>query len=301
MLARLHRGYAALLTSGSQLLLLLIGVYFRTPTAWRVSLSLIAILSLIAWLAVLRRLRAFTDTPTSLVASAAQGYVELQGRGRPLDGLPVLSPVNSLPCLWYRFKIERRSGDKWVMDSSGESDASFLLEDATGTCAVDPEGAEIMPLRFDKWLEGDRRYSQWLILEHELLHVLGAFRTESAGDFDLSVDEEVGQLLADWKQDRPTLLQRFDLDRDGDLDLREWQLVRAQARREVERRRAEESRNRNDLHLMAKPDDGRLYLISTLSAAKLARRYSLWAWAHVAIFFVALIGLAKIGSLISSG
>jgi len=301
MLARLHRGYAALLTSGSQLLLLLIGVYFRTPTAWRASLSLIAILSLLAWLAVLRRLRAFADTPTSLVASAAQGYVELQGRGRPLAGLPVLSPVNNLPCLWYRFKIERRSGDKWVTDSSGESDASFLLEDATGTCAVDPEGAEILPARFDKWLAGDRRYSQWLILEHESLRVLGAFRTESAGDFDLSVDEEVGQLLADWKQDRPKLLQRFDLDRDGELDLREWQLARAQARREVERRRAEESRHQTDLHLMAKPDDGRLYLISTLSAAKLARRYSLWAWAHAAIFFVALIGLAKIGSLIASG
>ncbi len=187
MLAKLHRGYAALLTSGGQLLLLLIGVYFRTPTAWRVSLSLIAILSLLAWLAVLRRLRAFTDTPTSLVASAAQGYVELQGRGRPLDGLPVCSPINGLPCLWYRFKVERRSSD--------------------------------------------------------------------------------------------------------------WQLVRAQARREVEQRRAEESRNRNDLHFMAKPGDGRLYLISALSTAKLARRYRFWAWAHVVIFLCALIGAAKIDSL----
>ncbi len=297
MLAKLHREYVALLTSGGQLLLLLIGVYFRTPTAWRVSLSLIALLSLLAWLAVLRRLRAFTDTPTSLIASAAQGYVELQGRGRPLDGLPVCSPINELPCLWYRFKVERRSGDKWVTDSSGESDASFLLEDATGTCAVDPEGAEIMPARFDKWLEGDFRYSQWLILEQESLHAVGNFRTEAAGDFDASVDEEVGQLLADWKRDRPALLQRFDLDRDGELDVSEWQLVRAQARREVERRRAEESLNRKDLHFMTKPGDGRLYLISTLSAAKLARRYRLWAWAHVAIFLCALIGAARIDSL----
>ena len=301
MLAKLHREYVALLTSGGQLLLLLIGVYFRTPTAWRVSLSLIALLSLLAWLAVLRRLRAFTDTPTSLIASAAQGYVELQGRGRPLDGLPVCSPINELPCLWYRFKVERRSGDKWVTDASGESDASFLLEDATGTCAVDPEGAEIMPARFDKWLAGDYRYSQWLILEHDALRVVGNFRTEGAGDFDASVDEEVGQLLADWKQDRPTLLQRFDLDRDGELDVSEWQLVRAQARREVEQRRAEQSLSQKDLHFMAKPGDGRLYLISALSAAKLARRYRFWAWAHVAIFLCALIGAARIGSLVFPG
>ena len=116
--------------------------------------------------------------------------------------------------------------------------------------------------------------------------MIGGFRTENAGDLDFTVAEEVKQLLADWKQDRPRLLQRSDLDNDGNLDMREWGLARAQARREVERRRNEERGNNNDLHLMGKPDDGRLYLISTLSADKLVHRYSLWAWVHVAIFLL---------------
>ena len=75
---------------------------------------------------------------TSKVASAAQGYVELIGSGRPLAGAPLISPVSQLPCLWYRYKIERKTSDnKWVLEDKGESDASFILEDGTGECVVD--------------------------------------------------------------------------------------------------------------------------------------------------------------------
>lgn len=297
MFARLHRGYVGLLTSGGQLLLLFVAVRIHTLVAWRISLSLIAILSLFAWLSVLRRGRAVIDTPVSFVASAAQGYVELRGRGRPLDGLPVLAPLTNLPCLWYRYQVERRNGDKWVTDSSGESNASFLLEDSTGSCVVDPEGAEITPLRCDKWQKDDYRYSQWLILKDEMIYLIGGFRTQSAGDFDVTIEEEVKNMLSDWKQDMPKLLKRFDLNNDGSLDMVEWDLARSQARREVEHRHSEEILKKTDLHFVGKPDDGRLYLISTLSEDKLIRRYRIWSWVHVAIFFAALIGLAKINSL----
>jgi hypothetical protein len=297
MFARLHRGYVGLLTSGGQLLLLFVAARIHTLMAWRISLSLIAILSLFAWLSVLRRERAVIDTPVSFVASAAQGYVELRGHGRPLDGLPVLAPLTNLPCLWYRFHVERRNGDKWVTDSSGESNASFLLEDSTGACVVDPEGAEIMPLRCDTWQKDNYRYSQWLILKDDHLYLIGGFRTQSAGAFDVTMEEEVKNLLSDWKQDMPALLKRFDLNKDGSLDMVEWDLARSQARREVERNRREESLNKVELHFVSKPDDGRLYLISTLSEDKLVRRYRIWSWVHVTIFFAALIGLAKISSL----
>jgi hypothetical protein len=295
MLTRLRQGYAGLLTSGGQLVLLMIGVYVHTPMAWRASLSLIALLSLLAWASVLRRMRAFTDTPTSQVASAAQGYVELRGHGKRLDGLPVLAPLTNLPCLWYRYYVLRRSGDKWVTDSSGESDASFLIDDGSGVCVVDPEGAEIVPARCDKWQEGNYKYSQWLILEQELVYVIGGFRTQNAGELDYTVAEEVKQLLAEWKQDMPKLLKRFDLDNDGTLNLSEWELARAQARREAERRRKEVARANNDLHWMGVPDGGQLYLISTLSEDKLVWRYRRWAWFHLIIFFAALVGVAKVG------
>jgi hypothetical protein len=301
MLTRLRQSYAALLTSGGQLVLLVIGAHLHTPTAWRVSLSLIALLSLLAWASVLRRMRAFTDTPTSQVASAAQGYVELRGHGKRLDGLPLLAPLTNLPCLWYRFHVQRRSGDKWVTDSSGESDASFLLDDGSGICLVDTEGAEIVPVRCDQWQEGNFKYSQWLILEQELVYVIGGFRTQNAGELDYTVAEEVKQLLAEWKQDMPKLLKRFDLDNDGTLNLREWELARAQARREAERRRKEVAHINNDLHWIGVPDGGRLYLISTLNEDKLVWRYRRWAWFHLIVFFAALVGLAKVGVISFSG
>ena len=300
MFARLHRGYAALLTSGCQILLLVIGLRFATPAAWRISLSLIAILSLLAWLSVLRRARVVADTPRSLVASAAQGYVELRGRGLPLAGSPLLSPLTRLPCLWYRYAVERQngssSGSEWLAHSNGESDASFLLEDGTGSCAVDPEGAEVLPARCDQWQDGEYRYRQWLILEHETIEVVGQFRTENAGEFNFSLAEEVGALLAEWKEDMPKLRLRFGLGRAGEVDLRDWERVRAEAQREVEQRRSAENRNRSDLHRLGKPDDGRPYLISSLAADRLVRRYHRWAWLHVAIFLAALIGLTKLAA-----
>jgi hypothetical protein len=290
----LRRGYAALLTSGSQVLLLFFGARVGTPMAWRMALTLMAAVSLLAWLSNLRRLRALTDTPLSSIASAAQGYVELRGRGKPFSGLPVVAPPKGLTCLWYRLHVDRRSGDKWVRDTRDESDASFLLDDGTGVCVVDPQGAEILPARCEKWQEGDYRYIQWLIIENDPIAVTGSLRTRNAGEFDRTVSDEVKDLLADWKQDKTALLQQFDRNHDGTVDMSEWELARIQARLEVEDRRRQDIGKSADLHLVGKPEGGQPFLISTLSPDKLERRYRLWAWLQLAIFFVALIGLAKV-------
>src|SRR5574338_149553 len=93
-----------------------------------VCLALFLGTSLVGWQRALRHGRQIGDIPTSRVASAAQGYTELRGRGQPLAGTPVLSPVNGLPVLWYRVVTMRRNGqNKWEHESTLESDASFLL------------------------------------------------------------------------------------------------------------------------------------------------------------------------------
>src|SRR3989339_1598907 len=107
MLHKLRREYAQLVTSGAQLLLLFVGFRLNTRNGWLVSLAVMAAISIVAWLSALKRLRAVRDTPTSKVASAAQGYVELVGRGRPY-GEPLISKLRALPCLWYRYKVEQR-------------------------------------------------------------------------------------------------------------------------------------------------------------------------------------------------
>ena len=145
MLIRLRREYGQFITSGAQLLVLAIGIKSETRTGWLVSLGLLAVIGLIAWTSTFRRRRAITDTPTSRIASAAQGYVELSGQGRALDDPPLYAPLTQAPCLWYRFQIEERTGqNKWQTIDSGESDVPFILEDGSGRCVIDPDGAEIL-------------------------------------------------------------------------------------------------------------------------------------------------------------
>jgi hypothetical protein len=291
MLVRLRRGYGNLVTSGGQLILLFVGLKTESSLGMFVCVALMAPLSLVAWTSAYRRTRAVADTPTSRVASAAQGYVELIGEGRPLGGAPLLSPLTHLPCLWYRYTIERKdSENKWVQESKGESDASFILDDGTGECVVDPEGAEMLVTKKDSWIEGDRRYTQWLLIERQAIYALGQFATRGSVDLDLNVAKDVKLLLAEWKSRPAELLQRFDLDKNGQLDLKEWELARAQARREVAANHRE-LRASADLHVMHLPDDGRLYLISDLDPGKLASKYRWWSWFHIAVFFGALVAL----------
>ena len=293
MLVRLRREYGRFIVSGGQVLLIGVGAQIDTPAGWVICAGTIAAVSLAAWMSTYRRARAIDDTPTSKVAAAAQGYTELQGRGSILAGPPVISPLAHRRCLWYRFIVERRRDDKWEHETSGESEDSFILDDGSGLCLVDPEGAEILPGHKDTWTQTDHRYTEWLLLENEPLYALGQFQTRGAADLRLDQEQDVKTLLAEWKEDRQGLLKRFDLDRDGELDLREWELARSQARREVARMHRE-VRQQAELNILHRPEDGRLYLISGLPPDKLARRYRRWSIAHLAIFFAALTGMAHV-------
>jgi hypothetical protein len=289
MIVRLRRRYAGMLVSGGgQLLFLMLGVHLESRAGWIFSLCGVAVLSFLAWIATVRRWRAIGDTPTSQVASAAQGYVELAGRARNHAGGAVIAPHSQLPCCWYRYLVEkRRSGNKgWKVVDEGESDASFLLVDATGETTVEPQGAEVLPRSRDTWGRGDYRYTEWRIVDGDPLYVLGEFTTRGAAPTAREAREDVGALLAAWKQDKPGLMRRFDLDRDGTLDFREWSLARSEAKRQVERAHAE-LRAMPGYDVVAKPADGRLFLLSNLDRAKLEQKYLFWAWVHLALFFVA--------------
>lgn len=286
----LRREYAQLVTSGAQLLLLFAAVQFQSRTGSLVCLGLMALISIPAWLSALQRLRMIRDTPTSKVASAAQGYIELIGQGQAFGDIPVFAKLSQTPCLWYRYTIARKTErDKWVIEERGESDESFILRDDSGSCVVDPERAEITTQHRDQWRKGNYRYTEWKILQHEKIYVLGEFRTQSVAlEFDSKA--ELNALLAEWKQDMPTLHKRFDLNKDSELDMDEWLLARQAAKREVAKR-LREAQAQPDLHIIGQPRDGKLFLISNLTPEKLARRYWLWTWAHLVIFFGALIGM----------
>lgn len=290
MLTTLRREYAQFITSGGQLVLLFVGFHFGSHVVWLWCLGIIATISLFAWYSALHRLRTISGTPTSRIASAAQGYVELVGRGRPGNS-SLISKLRVLPCLWYRWKVEQRnSKDQWSTLDKGESSDHFVLRDDSGDCIIDPEQAEIITKHCDSWTTGDYRYTEWKLIQDDYLYVIGEFKTLGGSTTTLTQEELVKQVLSEWKMDNENLLKRFDLDNNGVLDMREWMLARSAAKREAEKR-LHEIRAAPDTNFMLKPHDGRLFLISNLDQDKLALRYKLWTWAHLAILFGALSGL----------
>src|SRR6266568_3390576 len=102
-----------------------------------------------------RRNRIIEDTPTSRVRSAAQGYVELSGRGiLPADSKNK-GPLTGMPCTWWRYKIEERGYSRrspaWATVDSDTSCEPFLLDDGTGQCLIDPRGADVFPGATNVW------------------------------------------------------------------------------------------------------------------------------------------------------
>lgn len=292
MLVKLRREYAQLVTSGAQLILLLVGFKLQSRNGWLICLSLMAALSIMAWLSALKRLRAVRDTPTSKVASAAQGYVELAGHGQPFGEAALLSKLSLLPCLWYRYQIEQRSAkNKWKTIESGESNETFILRDDSGLCIVDPEQAEIITHHRKRWHEAGYRYTEWNLLASDKLYAIGHFRTQGGSTADFNSREELNAVLAEWKKEMPALHARFDLDNNGTLDMQEWMLARSAAKREVGKR-MREVQAAPDFHIISKPRDGNLFLISNLEQNALSRRYHLWTWIHLLIFIVALSAIA---------
>jgi hypothetical protein len=275
------------LTGGLHLLVFFVAIQIESRNAWPYALAAMGAVSFFAWMANYRRYRQVHDLPTSKVASAAQGYVELFGRSANIADSPVLSPLTSLPCCWYRYCIERKAdNDTWQHEDSGESVAHFLLVDETGECVISPDGAEVLDARKSTWTQGDHRYTEWLLLPQGVLYALGEFRTTSSAVLELEKNRDVSHLLADWKRDQARLLERFDTNRDGTLDLQEWEAARLEARRQVEADHAQ-TRAVTGVNLLVKPADGRVFILAAQLPEKIGRRFAMWSWLHLAVFFAA--------------
>jgi hypothetical protein len=186
--------------------------------------------------------------------------------------------------------MEVRSDNKWVQREQGETDASFLLADSSGSCVVDPANAEIITNNKETWIEDDTRYTEWKILHHSEVYVLGDFHTLAREPSANDKDSDISALLTQWKHDHAALLERFDRNHDGTIDLDEWEQVRGAARAEVEKN-YREMQAAPELDGIGAPRDARPYLISNLSQRELARIYQRRILVHLAIFIAAMGGL----------
>ena len=268
---------------------LIIGVAWQCESGRVSPYALLAMsgVSFLAWVANYRRYRAIHDLPTSRVASAAQGYVELFGRAELLPGDPIRSKLSGSPCCWYSYQIDERTSDnKWKNVASGSSVEQFLLVDNTGQCVISPEDAEVLTHAHKSWEEDDRRYTEWLLLPKSAIYAIGEFSTTSAAAIAAGEERaDISALLAQWKRDQRHLQERFDPHRDGKISLNEWELARLQAQREVRARHAEmRSRSTEGVHVLRKPGDGRLFLLANEMPEKFGSRYWWWSVVHLVIF-----------------
>ena len=300
----LGRTYGRLLTSGMQLFLIALLWQAQSRTAAIYCLPLVALISLLAWLSALKRRNFLVSIPVAKIVSAAQGYLQLAGRGRPLEGAPLYSPSGA-PCLWYRTQVRVRRVRSPInyrdllemffpligadtYRSGDESSDPFILEDGTGQCTLmDIDEAEILCNHKTTRRTGKTITTEWRFNLNEPLYVLGDFKTIDAHTFEFNARAEVSNLLAEWKKDPVSLNKRFDLDGNNQLNEKEWNLARSVAQRAVKKER-DEFLSQPAQHFIHSPAAGEVYLISNISPAKLAFRYLLWSVFHLLIFMGAM-------------
>jgi len=249
------------------------------------------------------RARSVADTARARVRSAPHGYVELYGRAEfPPEENHRQAPLTGRTCVWWSYSISHNSGDKrgWQTVASETSEEPFVLRDETGACQVDPRGAEVTPSERQVWygseswpsapysegglLGGNYKYTEKRIYENDGVCVLGEFATVG-GIADGSEEDSIAALLHEWKADQAGLLKRFDKDGDGKLSAEEWEAVRAAARTAVQTQTVQSPL----LKQIAKPRDGRPFLVAAKDPEHLAQSYRWQAAVCLTGFFAVLM------------
>jgi hypothetical protein len=119
--------------------------------------------------------------------------------------------------------------------------------------------------------------------------VLGEFRSHSeAGE----IDDQVRKLLASWKGDQATLLEKFDRNHDGHIDADEWEAARAAARAQVEAAPLHSPIER--ISVVGQTTHGEPFLIAPLDEQQLVSRERRYAVVSlmVSVLFVTLTAWA---------
>jgi hypothetical protein len=235
-----------------------------------------------------------------------------------------------LPSRWGGHGTNRHS--QWVNVDKSKSDGVFWLVDETGQCLIDPQGANVItaPEQTDRWLghtarptsgpqkRGSRfglfpgqsyssfhfgnglwfstrrnyRYMERRIPEGASLYVIGQFKkmNNGAGNNNASVSE----LLRSWKSNQKEMLDRFDSDRDGRIDVDEWEAARKAAESEVTQHDPQPAGKEVSV-LGATGDRSKPFLISAIPQSELLGRYRLLCRLGIA---TAVTGTLMVGLLI---
>jgi E3 ubiquitin ligase len=282
---------------------------------WAIGLLIAAIAGFFFAFKYMHRKRIIEDTPTSKIRSAAQGYLELIGHGHLMEGQPIVSPLTGNTCTWYEYKVEERrqssKNSEWKTIRKGISDELFLIKDETGQCIIDPEGAHVTVSKKNVWygaqssptndplstskkrgfftgliVNNKYRYTEKLLHSGESLYAIGLYKTVGGAGASFNINEDVRELIREWKTDTETLMKKFDTDGDGEIDLNEWQKVREEAYQQVMKKHSEQ-KILPPVHLMNKTNDKRRpFILSSIAQDDLTRRLHIYSVLSITTFII---------------
>lgn len=192
-----------------------------------------------------------------------------------------------------------QSGKKseWKTIRKETSDNLFLIKDETGQCIIDPEGAHVTVSSKEVWygtssspsrgslssskkrsfltrliVSKNYRYTESLLHSGESLYTIGLYKTVGGAGSSFNLNEDVRELIREWKTDTEALMKEFDTNGDGQIDLNEWQRVRDKAYEQVMEKHSEQ-KTLPPVHLMNKTNDSRRpFILSALPQSNLTRR-----------------------------
>jgi len=163
------------------------------------------------------------DIPTSKIRSIAMGLVELIGKTAEI--CRIISPISKTACVYYSYTVEKKvstqDGYRWKETARVKSDVPFYLEDETARVLIDPRDVFFdYESRFTDYSnDGNLRYREWNILNHEEIFLIGT--AEKSRDFLQQSKDDLIMAIRKLKWNQQELM-KFDSNKDGKIDLHEW-------------------------------------------------------------------------------
>lgn len=106
-----------------------------------------------------RKVALIKRTPIRKLGFAAPGLVAIEGTIEGIRPEKLRAPLTQSECCWYsstvekydRLEHDRESSPSWSTIDSQRSATACTLSDATGSCVIHLDGAEVIPTDFSLW------------------------------------------------------------------------------------------------------------------------------------------------------
>jgi hypothetical protein len=275
----------------------------------------------------LRRKRKIENIPTSTVRGLAMGLVELIGKAKKMD--IIISPLTATECVYFRYTVERYQSSgrssRWVTIAKGDSSACpFWLDDGTGKVLVLSQNAEfVLPVdyvfntslgkplpdnliyfmesngvTYRNFLGNYRlRFKEWRICLDDTVYVLGTAKTVKDTDYSSDYTAKLIKRLEELKSN-PVEMSKIDLNKDGQIDMEEWDSAVAKVEQQLLEERLKSSSNKEQVDVViSQGETEKVFMISDYSQKDLTQQL-MWQ-AFFGVFGGAILSLAMLWYLLS--